>query len=126
MLYEQESLEETQKPSAQGMTGPLKIPWAGGQTQTEILTRASHAGIHFPSLLHASAGISHQLPENTHFAYDTTWLQTQGRLYKVKLELRLHLLLWKCLSVPALVIYIVAADFKREYVYVANVFLMSF
>lgn len=62
MLYEQESLEETQKPSAQGMTGPLKIPWAGSQTQTEILTRAGHAGIHFPSLFHALAGISHQLP----------------------------------------------------------------
>lgn len=32
MPYEQESLEETQKPSAQGMPGPPKIPGAGGQT----------------------------------------------------------------------------------------------
>lgn len=56
MLHEHESLEETQKPSAQRMPGPLKIPWAGGQTQTERLTRASHAGIHFSSLLQALAG----------------------------------------------------------------------
>lgn len=122
MLYEHESLEETQKPSAQGMPGPPKIPWAGGQTQTERLTRASHTGIHFSSLFHALAAVSHKLPYNTHFLYDTTRLQIQSRLYEVKLELHLHLLQWNCLSLSALVIYIFTTDFKREYVYVTNAF----
>lgn len=62
MLYEHKTLEENQKPSAQGMPGPPKIPWAGGQMQAERLTSASHTGIHFSALFHPSAGISHQLP----------------------------------------------------------------
>jgi len=62
MLHEPVSLEETQKLSAYRMPGPLKIPQACGQVQTERPTRVSPIGVHFSDPFHTLAAISRQLP----------------------------------------------------------------
>lgn len=123
MLHEHERLEETQKPSAQGMPGPPNIPWAGGQMQTERLMRASHDGMHFSSLFHALAGIIHQLPRSI-FYMTQSGCKFKADCMKANWNFICTCYSGAALSLPAPLIYVInTIDVNRESVYVTNVFM---